>query len=47
MSPAHFGRAASSDWYQISACERVLVKTSVVVAVSISRATGSTIWIPR
>jgi hypothetical protein len=28
ISPAQSGRAASSSWYQISACERVLVKTS-------------------
>jgi hypothetical protein len=29
-SPAQSGRAASSAWYQISVCERVLVKTSVL-----------------
>ena len=48
ICPAHSGRAVSSNWYQISACERTLVKTSVVPFVaSISSTTGCCICAPR
>jgi hypothetical protein len=48
ICPAHSGRAVSSNWYQISACERTLVKTSVVpVVASISSTTGCCICAPR
>ena len=46
-TPAHSGRSWSSSWYQASACERTLTKTSVVAAFSISAITGSCICLPR
>ncbi len=45
--PAHSGRASSSSWYQISACERTLVKTSVVPERAISSTTGCCMPAPR
>ena len=47
ITPAQSGRASSINWYQVSACERMLVKTRVVAALSISRTTGSSICMPR
>ncbi len=47
MCPAHSGRASSSSWYQISACDRTLVKTRVGPERSISSTTGSCIRAPR
>ena len=45
--PAQSGRASSSAWYQSSACERVLVKTSVLALASSSAITGASIRMPR
>ena len=47
ISPAHSGFAASSSWYQISAWERTLVKTSVVPDFAISSTTGCCMRAPR
>ena len=47
ICPAHSGRARSNIWYQVSACERTLVKTSVVPLRSISSTTGCSICAPR
>ena len=47
MVPAHSGRASSIAWYQISDCERVLVKTSVVLLAAISSSTCGSIVRPR
>ena len=46
-TPAHSGRSCSSNWYQISACDRTLTNTSVVLDFSISATTGSCICLPR
>ena len=46
-SPAHSGRCSSSSWYQASACERMLTKTSVVASAAISSTTGCCICLPR
>ncbi len=46
ISPAHSGRASSNPWYQISACERTLVKTSVERAESIAAMTCSSMTSP-
>ena len=46
-TPAHSGFSCSSSWYQISACERTLTKTSVLPDFSISATTGSCICLPR
>ncbi len=47
MQPAQSGRAFSSSWYQVSACDRTLVKTSAVDERSISSTTGCSICAPR
>ena len=47
MQPAQSGRAFSSSWYQVSACERTLVKISAVDERSISSTTGCSICAPR
>ena len=47
MLPAQSGRSFSSSWYQASACERTLVKTSVGPERSISATTGFSICAPR
>ena len=47
ITPAQSDRASSSAWYQTSDCERVLVKTSVVLLLSISRITCGSIVSPR
>ena len=39
-TPAQSGRASRMNWYQASACERMLTKTSVVAERSISSTTG-------
>ena len=44
--PAQSGRASSSAWYQISVCDRTLVKTSVDFARSIARITCGSILRP-
>ena len=46
-TPAQSGRASRMNWYQASACERMLTKTSVVAERSISSTTGSCICLPR
>ena len=46
-TPAQSGRASSRPWYQISACERVFVKTSVEGLASIASTTSSSIASPR
>ena len=46
-TPAQSGRACSSSWYQASAWLRVLVKTRLVDALSISATTGASICAPR
>jgi hypothetical protein len=47
IRPAHSGFASSTAWYQISDCERVLVKTSVVLLDAISSTTCGSIVRPR
>ena len=46
-SPAQSGRASRSAWYQVSACERVLVKTSVARDDSSAATTSGSIARPR
>ena len=47
ISPAQSGRASSIAWYQISACERVLVKISATLLFSISPITCGSMLNPR
>ena len=47
ISPAQSGRACNIAWYQISDCERVLVKTSVVLLAAISSITCGSMVSPR